>query len=211
MLDKILAEQKLQRTGAIDEKTAKQIGKIAGVDAIVTGSIADLQSNVGVNCRLIDTTTGDIFGAAQVKIAKDDDVKKIMAVVLTPAAGGGGGAAAPAPAGGPHTWQVESLTFSMDGLRGSGNTATTTIVVDNTTGEAKSTYVGRYYLIDNNGDRWNGHMDDGNDWANLTIAPGTKRRYRWTFAPESAATGTVFTLTNEDGTRSLVRNLTRKP
>ncbi|HEX8151662.1 MAG TPA: FlgO family outer membrane protein, partial [Thermoanaerobaculia bacterium] len=78
MLDKILAEQKLQRTGAIDEKTAKQIGKIAGVDAIVTGSIADLQSNVGVNCRLIDTTTGDIFGAAQVKIAKDDDVKKIM-------------------------------------------------------------------------------------------------------------------------------------
>lgn len=84
MLDKLLGEQKLQQTGAIDPATAKEIGRIAAVDAIVTGSITDMESFVAVNCRLIDTTTGEVFGAAQTKITKDDDVRKIMRFTLTP-------------------------------------------------------------------------------------------------------------------------------
>ncbi|HUP59939.1 MAG TPA: FlgO family outer membrane protein [Thermoanaerobaculia bacterium] len=84
MLDKLLGEQKLQQTGAIDPATAKEIGRIAAVDAIVTGSITDMESFVAVNCRLIDTTTGEVFGAAQTKITKDDDVRKIMRFALTP-------------------------------------------------------------------------------------------------------------------------------
>lgn len=82
-LDKLLGEQKLQQSGAIDPATAKEIGRIAAVDAIVTGSITDMESFVAVNCRLIDTTTGEVFGAAQTKITKDDDVRKIMRFVLS--------------------------------------------------------------------------------------------------------------------------------
>jgi len=78
MLDRILSEAKLGQTGVIDSETATKVGKIAGVDAIVTGTITDLQSYVALNCRLIDTRTGRIFGAAQAKIVKDDDVRKIM-------------------------------------------------------------------------------------------------------------------------------------
>ena len=82
LLDKVLGELKVEQSGAIDPSTAKEIGRVTGVDAIVTGSITDLQSFVGVNCRLIDTTTGKIFGAAQTKITKDDDVKKIRDFVF---------------------------------------------------------------------------------------------------------------------------------
>jgi hypothetical protein len=35
-----------------------------------------------VNCRLIDTTTGEVFGAAQTRITKDDDVTKLMNAAL---------------------------------------------------------------------------------------------------------------------------------
>lgn len=82
MLDRLLGELKLGQTGLIDPETAKRVGKVAGVDAIVTGSITDLQSYVALNCRLIDAQTGGIFAAAQAKIVKDDDVRKIMGTAV---------------------------------------------------------------------------------------------------------------------------------
>jgi TolB-like protein len=90
MLDRLLGEIKLGQTGVIDPATAKRVGQVAGVDAIVTGTITDLQSYVALNCRLIDAQTGRIFAAAQTKIAKDDDVRKIMGAAL-PNPGGDGG------------------------------------------------------------------------------------------------------------------------
>src|SRR6476659_3866405 len=87
MLDRLLGEIKLGQTGVIDPETAKKVGKVAGVDAIVTGSITDLQSYVALNCRLIDAQTGHVFAAAQTKIVKDDDVRKIMGAAL-PGPGG---------------------------------------------------------------------------------------------------------------------------
>jgi curli biogenesis system outer membrane secretion channel CsgG len=90
LLDKVMGELRIQRSGAIDPATAKEIGRIAAVDAIVTGSITELGSHVAVNCRLIDTTTGEVFGAAQTKVAKDEDVTKIMNLVVTPAGASSG-------------------------------------------------------------------------------------------------------------------------
>jgi TolB-like protein len=84
MLDRVVSELKLDRSGLIDPETAKQVGKVAGADAIVTGTITDLASYVAVNARLIDAQSGRIFAAAEVRIVKDDDVRKIMA---TPAGG----------------------------------------------------------------------------------------------------------------------------
>ena len=92
MLDRILSEMRLGESGLIDPNTAKRVGQVAGVDAIVTGTITDLQSYVAVNCRLIDAATGRIFAATEARILKDDDVKKIMGVAM-------GRAAAPDGAG----------------------------------------------------------------------------------------------------------------
>ena len=91
LLDKVMGELRIEQSGAIDAKTAKEIGRIAAVDAIVTGSITDLESFVAVNCRLIDTTTGEVFGAAQTKITKDEDVNKIMRAALLPGGTTGSG------------------------------------------------------------------------------------------------------------------------
>lgn len=84
LLDKVLGELKIGQSGAIDPATAKEIGRIAAVDAIVTGSITDLETYVSLNCRLIDTTTGAVFGAGQAKIIKDENVRKVMATVMAP-------------------------------------------------------------------------------------------------------------------------------
>ncbi len=79
-LDRILSELKLDRSGLIDAETAKKVGKLAGADALLTGTVTDLANSVGVNCRVIDGLSGKILGAAQTKIAKDADVTKILAI-----------------------------------------------------------------------------------------------------------------------------------
>jgi curli biogenesis system outer membrane secretion channel CsgG len=82
MLDKVLQELKLGESGVIDGDTAKMLGKVAGVDSIVTGSITDLATYVSINCRMIDTETGRVFAAAETTIFKDDNLRKIMGVRL---------------------------------------------------------------------------------------------------------------------------------
>ncbi len=89
MLDRVFTELKLADTGAIDPNTAREVGRIAGVDAIVTGSVTDLQSYISINCRLISTETGQVFGASQTKIVKDDDVRKIMGIAMPSATSSG--------------------------------------------------------------------------------------------------------------------------
>ena len=83
LLHKVMGELRIEQTGAIDPATAKRVGKLTGVDAIVTGSITDLSSFVAVNCRLIDTATGQVFGAAKTTLTKDSDLTKLMATALT--------------------------------------------------------------------------------------------------------------------------------
>ncbi len=82
MLDKIIGEIKLDQSGLINPEAAKKFGSLAGADAIVTGTITDLQSYVALNCRLIDARTGRVFGAAQARIVKDADVTKLIGATL---------------------------------------------------------------------------------------------------------------------------------
>ncbi|MBI5245134.1 MAG: hypothetical protein HY922_15840 [Elusimicrobia bacterium] len=79
-LNKILEEQKLQSSGAIDPKTAVQMGKVLGLNAIVTGSISEFGVKTGgseyllmqskkqtaeatVDIRIVDAETGQVLYA----------------------------------------------------------------------------------------------------------------------------------------------------
>jgi len=81
----ILQEQKLGMTGVIDEQTAPSLGKLLGVQAILTGSINEYESttpikvsqgdaglqvhgsSVGLALKLIDCETGQIVWAGSAK------------------------------------------------------------------------------------------------------------------------------------------------
>ncbi len=87
MLNKVMAEHELATSGLVDESTAKELGKLLGVDAIATGTITNLGAEVRVNSRLIATETGSVFSAAAVTLPKDTRVEDLMAKSLVPAHG----------------------------------------------------------------------------------------------------------------------------
>jgi len=78
LLNKVLKEQGLTLSGLIDPKSAVAIGRILGVDAIATGTITDLVTNIKINARMISTTDGSLFAVADSKVPKDQTVIQLM-------------------------------------------------------------------------------------------------------------------------------------
>ncbi|MBI2070782.1 MAG: c-type cytochrome [Elusimicrobia bacterium] len=74
LLNRLLGEEKLHQVGVLDEVSAHRVGKILGVEAVVTGTVmeVDLMGEVvEVNARLIRVADGAILASARGKIKKD--------------------------------------------------------------------------------------------------------------------------------------------
>lgn len=77
-LDKILEEQRLGVFGIMDQDTVKALGKVLGVDAILTGTIVELKGErVEVNARLIHAETAQVLAADTANVAKDWEERSI--------------------------------------------------------------------------------------------------------------------------------------
>lgn len=78
-LKAILAEHKLAATGIIDPQTARQLGQIAGVDALITGTITPFGDTVRLSVKVLDTSTARILGASAADIAKTKTIEELLA------------------------------------------------------------------------------------------------------------------------------------
>lgn len=81
-LEKVLSEQKLSISGIVDPSDVAKLGKVLGVSAVIVGSVTQFgmdrqtiglfgigikksTAKVAINARMIDTTSGEIFFAAE--------------------------------------------------------------------------------------------------------------------------------------------------
>ncbi len=62
-LDKVMRELKLGTTGLVDDATAKSIGKLLGVEAIVTGTLAQVGPETEIHSRMVRVEDGVILAA----------------------------------------------------------------------------------------------------------------------------------------------------
>ncbi|MEQ1949113.1 MAG: FlgO family outer membrane protein [Bryobacteraceae bacterium] len=77
-LSRVLDEQKLTASNAFDEATLANVGKILGLDAMITGTIADLGTQIRINARAITIQTGEVFAAASVTLPKEGPVAELL-------------------------------------------------------------------------------------------------------------------------------------
>ncbi len=71
LMQKILEEKRMAETGVVDPSTAKQLGSVLGVDALVTGTLIDLENKkTEVNARMIDAETGAILSATRFTVER---------------------------------------------------------------------------------------------------------------------------------------------
>lgn len=58
-INKAIAEQKFQKSGLIDDKSAVEIGKVLGADLIIVGSVVKIGNAYTINSRMIEVKTGE--------------------------------------------------------------------------------------------------------------------------------------------------------
>jgi len=82
-LRRLLAEHKLTSQGLVDPENAKKIGKFAGVDVLVLGTIIPKGSNnIGLNAKVITTDTAEIIGAARAELTPDENVRNLLSAMI---------------------------------------------------------------------------------------------------------------------------------
>jgi hypothetical protein len=74
-LQEVLSELKLKSQGVIE--TNKELGRLTGADAVITGTIGDLDGVLRVNARMLSTKDASRWGQAQATFFVDEHIKKL--------------------------------------------------------------------------------------------------------------------------------------
>lgn len=76
-LSKVLTEQEINLSGAVNPDQAIQVGQLTGAKVIVTGSVVQVESNLYLVAKIIGTETTRVLGAS-VKGKTDDELGRMV-------------------------------------------------------------------------------------------------------------------------------------
>lgn len=82
-IELILKEQKFQYSGAVDEKTAVELGKMVGASVIVFGTITEFTNKVSIDSKILSVKTAKVIGTTDYSINKTKDVADLIATVIS--------------------------------------------------------------------------------------------------------------------------------
>jgi len=109
-LTQVLAELGWSQSDLLDPAKAARVGQMAGVDAVIVGTVVALGAAVEIEGRLVSLATSQILAGATVTIPKDGTVEALMArgrqVPAAPAPAAPDPGQPDAPLGGPRLGMV---------------------------------------------------------------------------------------------------------
>lgn len=77
-LKSLLREHKLATTGLLDPQTTREMGKIAGVNALVTGTLTRMATTVHLRLNVLDVETAKLGISSAVDIPETDQIKALL-------------------------------------------------------------------------------------------------------------------------------------
>lgn len=78
-LKTLLQENKLASTGIIDPQTARKLGEIAGVQALVTGNITPFGDSVRLSIKILDSATARVISGFSADIPRTKAIEELLA------------------------------------------------------------------------------------------------------------------------------------
>ncbi|MGO9257696.1 MAG: FlgO family outer membrane protein [Bryobacteraceae bacterium] len=115
----LIQENKLAASGIIDPATAMKLGRIAGVEILITGSTTPFGDRVKFSIKALDTKTARIVSAATAEIARTRAVEELLARGVTSPSGTepSGENAVSASQGGSQTVETHQFKFVVSSCR----------------------------------------------------------------------------------------------
>lgn len=128
-LNRILAEHKLSVSGIVDQKTVQKLGQIAGVDALITGSITPLERSIRVVCKVIATDTARVISAAKGDIEKTKAIEELFGKGIE--TGIQGKTTTPSSSKPQQKAEQNNFLFELQGCKASGSAVTCDFLITN--------------------------------------------------------------------------------
>jgi len=129
-LKSIIKEHKLSKTGLIDPDTARQLGKIAGVEALITGSLTPFGDSVRLVVKVLNTETAAIIGSKRGNIPKTNAIAALIERDIS-----SGGQPTPKPTKGPEEGErvikAKGFTFELVSCKRQGGSVQCEFFVTN--------------------------------------------------------------------------------
>lgn len=231
-LKRLLDENKLSRSGLVDPEAIKRLGKMAGADALVTGTVTPLGNSLRVSARIINTETARIVGAAQANIDKTPEISELLRARVVDS-GNSGGVAAPSSDNAKTPARKVKLTYEDKSFRATVASASfdkssnqITLVVDFTNMSRDYTLClasaesDSMLAIDEFGGQWNlvrmVGIHQGEEFDELTshlnynerVAAQTRALATWKVIPSGGSYRFAIVLAPSKADSSLTINLT---
>lgn len=161
-LKSIITEHKLSATGLIDPQTARKLGKIAGVEALITGTITPFGDSIRLSVKVLDTETAKMISASSGNIAKTKAIEELLArgIDVGTATGGRPIAIRSAPPSAGKTVKAEGFIFRPVSCKRTGEKVVFTVSFINNGNEERRLDVNNSngrpasYLYDNLGNQY---------------------------------------------------------
>lgn len=142
-LSQALDELEFAQSDLVDPTRARRFGRMAGVDAIVVGTVSALPDRVETDVRVVDLETTRVLVTARVSLASNADV--VIMLALLPDTRGRAAAAAPAPPAVPERpptpatpptprlpeWSDHRYRVEIVDARGGGRSVEITLMIRN--------------------------------------------------------------------------------
>ncbi|MCK4764715.1 MAG: hypothetical protein KAW12_21130 [Candidatus Aminicenantes bacterium] len=176
-LKAILKEHKLTFTGLIKKNSAQILGKIAGVDALITGTITSFGDSVRITIKILDINSAKLIGAVTTNIPKTKAIEELLGRGI-----GGGTTSLPPPPPGKNV-EVDGFIFKPGVCEMSGgNIVCTFYIMNNGDKDRKIRIYSSSHeysgIVDNFGDKYAIGLQIGskgarigNDWIKETFPP----------------------------------------
>jgi len=147
-LKALLQEHKLAATGLIDPETARQLGKIAGVDTLVTGTITSaFGDTVRLMIKALDVSTAEVIGQNTVDIPKTKAIEELLAKGISSTRNTTTPQITSPPPADPGalvaSQKVDSFSFALKGCQQSGARILCKLLITNQGEDARLVVSGR--------------------------------------------------------------------
>lgn len=144
----LLEEQKLSTTGLLDPDTLHAIGRITGVDAIVTGRMTPLGDRIQVTLLALQTESAQILASDDIEIPRTETISELERRALTVDCPPGS-ALPEIVLDGParQKFETNGYQFSLHGCQRAGDVIQCTVAVRNLDDERNLMLFGRSRVI----------------------------------------------------------------
>lgn len=132
-LEEVLGEQRLGIKGLLEKENVETFGRVLGVEAILTGTIAVLQDRVRINARLIAVPSAELFATAATYMSRlglDESYLEPETAETTSGGsrGGSGSGGAPGPVA---TKEYKGISYELIGCSQTTRLVTCDLVLTN--------------------------------------------------------------------------------